>query len=118
MEGFMAKDADDLFIGGETIDELLQNWRKTLQRLGDNNLTLSAKKTVICPLVVKILGWIWKNGKIEADPHKTNPLTVCKQPDTVKQMRSFLGGFRVVSCCIPNYSTYLSELEACVAGKL
>ena len=117
MEGFMAKDADDLFIGGETIDELLQNWRKTLQRLGDNNLTLSAKKTVICPLVVKILGWIWKNGKIEADPHKTNPLTVCKQPDTVKQMRSFLGGFRVVSCCIPNYSTYLSELEACVAGK-
>ena len=40
MEGFMAKDADDLFIGGETIEELLQNWEKTLQRLGDTNLTL------------------------------------------------------------------------------
>ena len=117
MEGFMAKDADDLFVGGSTIPELLRNWEKCLQRLSDNNLTLSAKKTIICPTVVKILGWIWKNGKLEVDSHKINPLTVCKPPDTVKQMRSFLGGFRVVTCCIPNYSAYLSQLETSVAGK-
>ena len=94
-----------------------KNWQKCLQRLKDNNLTLSAKKTVICPTTVKILGWIWKNGTLEVDPHKTNPLTVCKLPETVKQMRSFLGGFRVVTCCIPNYSSYLSDLESAVAGK-
>ena len=117
MEGFMAKDADDLFVGGSTIPELLRNWEKCLQRLSDNNLTLSAKKTIICPTVVKILGWIWKNGKLEVDSHKINPLTVCKPPETVKQMRSFLGGFRVVTCCIPNYSAYLSQLENSVAGK-
>ena len=117
MEGFMCKDADDLFIGGSTIEELLENWQKCLQRLKDNNLTLSSKKTIICPTIVKILGWIWKNGTLEVDPHKTNPLSVCKLPETVKQMRSFLGGFRVVTCCIPNYSSYLSDLEASVAGK-
>ena len=32
-------------------------------------------------------------------------------------MRSFLGGFRVITCCIPNYASYLSALEASVAGK-
>ncbi len=117
MEGFMTKNADDLFVGGSTIPELLENWEKCLQRLSENNLTLSAKKTVICPIVVKILGWIWKNGTLEVDPHKTNPLSVCKQPETVKQMRSFLGGFRVVTCCIPNYASYSSHLEESVAGK-
>ena len=32
-------------------------------------------------------------------------------------MRSFLGGFRVVTCCIPDYAKYLSTLEDTVAGK-
>ena len=58
MEGFMCKDADDLFVGGSTIEELLENWQKCLQRLKDNNLTLSLIKTIICPTIVKILGWI------------------------------------------------------------
>ena len=78
---------------------------------------LSADKTVICPTTTKIVGWIWKNGKLEVDPNKTNPLTVCKRLENVKQMRSFLGAFRVVTCCIPSYSTYLSKLEDAIAGK-
>ena len=116
-QGRVSKIADDLFIGGSTIQEVQLNWSKCLQRLKENNLTLSAEKTVICPTTAKIVGWIWKNGKLEVDVHKTNPLTVCKQPEKVKQMRSFLGGFRVVSCCIPDYAKYLSTLEDTVAGK-
>ena len=37
-------------------------------------------------------------------------------PTTVKQLRSFLGAFRAVSICIPNYSCYLSDLEDVIAG--
>ena len=116
-EGIVCKIADDLFIGGSNVNDVQKNWSRCLLKLKENNLTLSAEKTIICPTTTKIVGWIWKNGKLEVDPHKTNPLTVCKPPENVKQMRSFLGGFRVVTCCIPNYSNYVSELEDAVAGK-
>ena len=32
MEGLMAKHAGDLFIGGSTVEELIENWQKCLQR--------------------------------------------------------------------------------------
>ena len=116
-EGILTKISDDMFVGGNTINELLQNWGKVLNRLSENNLTLSADKTVICPTSVKVVGWIWKNGQLAVDTHRINPLTVCKPPEKVKQMRSFIGAFRIVTRCIPNYAGCLSELEDVVAGR-
>ena len=57
------------------------------------------------------------SGKLEADPHRTNPPTVCNQPEKVKQMRSFIGAFRAFSRCVPGYAMYLSNLEDAVAGN-
>ena len=92
-EGILAKLSDDLIVGANTIEELASNSSKVLQRLHEHNLTLSADKTFICPKSVNIVGWIWRNGKLELDAHRTNPLTVCSPSDTVKQMRSFIGAF-------------------------
>ena len=83
--------------------ELLESWINILDKLSDNNLILSGDKTVIAPKSVRVVGWIWQNGKLAADMHKINPLTVCEQPENVKKLRSFLGAYRVISCCIPNY---------------
>ena len=47
--GILTKIADDLIVGGNTINELLDNWSNVLQVLRDNNLSLSADKTFICP---------------------------------------------------------------------
>ena len=71
-EGFLVKVADGLVIGGDTIHELLSNWRRVLRKLRDNNLTISPDKTYICPQTVKLVGWIWKNGKLEVDRHRIN----------------------------------------------
>ena len=116
-EGILAKLSDDLIVGANTIEELASNWSKVLQQLHEHNLTLSADKTFICPKSVNIVGWIWGNGKLEVDAHRTNPLTVCSPPDTVKQMRSFIGAFRAVSRCVQGYAKYLCNLEDAVAGK-
>ena len=116
-EGVVDKVADDLLIGGDNIEELLRVWTRVLQRLLENGLTISASKTIICPRKVKILGWLWENGTISVDVHKTNPLTVCSLPETVKQLRSFIGAFRAVSICIQNYGNHLCRLEDLVAGK-
>ena len=114
-EGILAKISDDLIVGANTTEELASNWSKVLQRLHEHNLTLSADKTFICPKSVNIVGWIWRNGKLEVDAHRTNP--VCSPPDTVKQMRSFIGAFRAVSRCVQGYAKFLCNLEDAAAGK-
>ena len=49
--------ADDLFVGGNTVEEIYNHWFIVLSRLQDNNLMLSSTKTVVCPTSTTILGW-------------------------------------------------------------
>ena len=116
-EGYITKISDDLIIGGNTIDELLSNWMNVLGKLSENNVSLSAEKTMSCPSSINAIGWVWKQGKLSVDPHRINPLTVCQRPVKVKQMRSFIGAVRGFSRCFPEYSKYLSKLEDVAAGK-
>ena len=115
--GILAKIADDLYVGGDSPSELLQNWISLLGALRDNNLFLNAPKTVICPLSAIILGWIWSSGCISASPHRLSTLSSCAQPATVKDLRSFLGAYKVLSRVIPNCASFLSPLEDLAAGK-
>jgi hypothetical protein len=46
--GAVAKLADDLYWGGNTPTELLDNWTKLLLALHKNNPHLSASKTILC----------------------------------------------------------------------
>ena len=67
-EGFVAKLADNLFCGGYTPDELLQNWERVLESLQKCGICLSLIKTVICPKTITVLGWKWSQGCISASP--------------------------------------------------
>ena len=44
-EGSVAKIADDLFCGGDTLDELLRNWGRVLEELKKSDIRLSPTKT-------------------------------------------------------------------------
>ena len=57
--GIVAKLADDLYCGGNTLDELLSTWKRVLDALEKSSLKLSPSKAVICPRSTTILGWIW-----------------------------------------------------------
>ena len=104
-------------VGGNTVPEVLISYTRMLQRLFENNLKISANKTIICPKTMKVVGWIWQNGTVEVDMHRLNPLTICSPPETVKKLRSFIGAFRAVSICIPHYGSLVCQLEDMVAGK-
>ena len=41
--------ADDLYVGGISEDDILNNFRLVLEKMDFNNLKLSASKTIICP---------------------------------------------------------------------
>ena len=47
MEGSMAKIADDMYIGGNLIPKLADNWERFLSLLVEYNLGISAPKTKI-----------------------------------------------------------------------
>ena len=115
-QGFVIILADDIHVVGNTIDELLENWGQVLRRLSQNNLCLSATKTVICPVETTILGWKWKNGTLSPCVHKTSPLASVQQPATCTAMRSFIGAFKALARCIPRYSSLVAPLEDSIKG--
>ena len=116
-EGHVAKIADNLFCGGATPEEALQAWRSVLQALDRSDLRLSAAKTVICPSSASILGWIWSEGKLSASPHRISTLTTCAPPRTVKNMRSFIGAYKVLGRVIQGAATLLTPLDGACAGR-
>ena len=116
-EGCVAKIADDLYCGGNTYEEVLQNWSRVLAELKRNNLRLSARKTIVCPRSATILGWIWENGTLRASPHKLSALASVDPPKTVQSLRSFIGAYKVLSRVLKGYSDLLNPLDQMVAGK-
>ena len=117
MEGVATKIADNLYCGGNTLDELYTNWGKILHSLNTCNLKLSSTQTVINPKSVTILGWVWCNGTIQASSHKIASLASCTKPTTVKQLRSYVGAYKILSRTIPHCSSYLFMLDSMTAGK-
>lgn len=56
-EGVVAKIADDLYCGGNTQQELINNWERVLDALQRCSLNLSASKTIIAHRQATILGF-------------------------------------------------------------
>ena len=115
-EGFVVHIADDLHVCGNSVEELINNWRKVLHRLQENNLKLSASKTVVCPEKTTVLGWIWSNGTLSPSSHKISPLVSTDLLKTCSSMRSYIGAYKALARCIPKYACLLSPLEDSIKG--
>ena len=116
-EGCVAKIADDLYVGGNSPSEVLDNWIRVLALLQKNNLRLSAVKTIICPRKATILGRVWSNGTLQACPHKLAALSSVEPPSTVQGLRSFIGAYKVLSRVLPRFADLLDPLDQATAGK-
>lgn len=114
----VAKIADDLYCGGSTPKELVDNWALVLESLFKCDLRLSASKTVINPksTTILILGWKWTQGTLQACPHRISTLSMCKPPNSVTAMRSFIGAYKVLARVIPKCASLLAPLENAIAG--
>ena len=108
-QGQAAKLADNLYVGGNTPEELYANWEQILHALSECNLKLSPNQTVINPQEVTILGWIWNNGTLKASSHSITSLSTCAIPKTVRQLRSFIGAYKILSRVIKHCSQYLDK---------
>ena len=116
-EGSVAKLADDIYCGGNTIVELQQNVKRLLQCFANSGLRLSATKTTICPTSTTILGWIWNMGTIRASPHRIATLGSCEAPTTVKVMRASVGAYKMLARVIPGCSALLAPFDNAIGGR-
>ena len=113
----VAKHADDIYCGGNTIVELQQNVKRLLQCFANSGLRLSATETTICPTSTTILGWIWNMGTIRASPHRIATLASCEAPTTVKAMRAFVGAYKMLARVIPGCSALLAPFDNATGGR-
>ena len=118
MQGKLVKLADDLFMGANSIEELYNILEEVLGILLENNLRISAKKTIIAPKSVMVLGWIWRSGVLSASPHRLSALSECEPPVTAKALKSWIGAYRHSARVIKSYASLLMPLEAMIAGKV
>ena len=79
-EGCMSKLADDLYCGGDSLETLLSNWRRVLESLDSCNLHLSPTKTIIWLKSTTIIGWIWSQGTLSANPQRIAVSSLCPLP--------------------------------------
>ena len=115
-KGIVVKLADDLYCGGNTHEELLQNWRRVLAALQGSDLRLSASKTVVCPKTTTILGWIWSQGSIRASPHRISTLASCDPPQDSSGLRSYIGAYKTLGKVMPRCADIVVPLDDAISG--
>ena len=116
-DGRMARQADRLFVGGDTLDGLYNNLKEVFHRARNCGFTLKPSKVIINPQRLVLFGWIRDRGAGRPTNPTLTPLVRAELPKTVKQLRGFLGAFKQLSQCIKNYAVILSPLEKLCAGK-
>ena len=107
----MTRMADGLYILADTYADLLDNFREVLQRLKISNLTIKPSKVVVCPNDIILFGWRKCGDAWSPTAHTTLPLVNAQLPNTVKQLRSWLGSYKQLASCIQNYAIPLKRLE-------
>ena len=109
--------ADQIYVLGNSLEELVDNFKVVLHRARQSNLTFKPSKVVICPETTIILGWKKKGKQWFPTEHVLSPLAQAEPPSTVKKMRGWLGAYRQIAKTIPQHATVLKSFEKMVGGK-
>lgn len=115
----VAQDHDDVVTGAELFEDSLKNFEALLEACYLNNVKLSPHKTVCLPERVDITGWEWSNnGSVSPSSHQIIKLKNVVQDNiiTVKNMRSFVGLYKVFFKAHPSQASVLTKLEKACAG--
>ena len=119
-KGKLVKQADDLFTGGNTVEEAIANLEEMLKICNFNNLKLSPAKTIILPKTVDIMSWVWsEGGTLAPSPHRKQALLEVKTEDltTVKDIRSWIGLYKTFLYHTPNLAKVMDPFDKITSDK-
>ena len=118
-EGFCCVARDDLFIGGETEDECIDNWERVLVKLNTNNLKLAPRKVRIMLQDTEVFGHRFKDGKMRPSDHIVTSLgkTSVEELKTVKQVNSWKGLYKTLIRHLPHLASQMGPFDTACASK-
>lgn len=82
---------DDVIIFSSTLEEHETRLLHVLQQLRENGLKLSPSKCHFFQSSVRYLGHIVSSKGVETDPEKVSALRTWPRPQTLSELKSFLG---------------------------
>jgi hypothetical protein len=103
---------DDVVIYSESWEEHLHHLDLVLQRIGDANITLNAKKCDIAQSSLKFLGHVVSEEGIKPDGDRATAIQGIETPTDVTGVRSFLGMTNQFRKFIRSYADMARPLNA------
>lgn len=109
---------DDLIIYSDTLEEHERRLLRVLNRLREYGLKLSPEKCRFFQTSVRYLGHIVSEKGVQTDPEKIETIKTWPVPQTLKQLRSFLGFAGYYRRFIKEYSIIAKPLNDLTRGYL
>ena len=107
---------DDIIIYSKTPEEHVERLRAVLQKLREAGLKIKPSKCNFFKKEISFLGHIVSEQGIATDPKKIEKVVQWPIPDTVNDVRSFLGFTGYYRRYIKNYSSVAKPLTNLLAG--
>lgn len=107
---------DDVIIFSKTIEQHITRLEKVFQRLQEYNLKLNPKKCKFFKTKVTYLGHVVSSEGIQTDPSKVEAVKTWPRPNTVKEVRKFLGFAGYYRRFIKDFSSVARPLNNLLIG--
>lgn len=107
---------DDILIHGNTLEELEARTLRVLDRLIEYGLKLDPDKCIFGATTAKHLGYVISNGEIRPDPEKIAVVKEWPRPQTVKDIKRFIGFAGFYRRFIPNFASVARPLNQLTTG--
>ena len=117
--GYCLAARDDLFVGGNTIDEALDNWNAVLSKIAQNNLKITARKVRMFLGDTEVFGHRITDGSVKPSDHIITTLgkTVTEDLRTVKQVNAWKGLYKTLIRHLPRLAHMMAPFDAACGGK-
>nr|CAI5864746.1 unnamed protein product [Callosobruchus analis] len=110
-KGILVYYLDDVLIGANSWTEMLNKLEQTLQAFRNAKLTLKLEKCEFGREHVEFLGYSVNRGGISPGQRKTEAVRQYKRPETVYEVRRFLGLTSYFRRFVPNYAVIAKPLS-------